>query len=160
MKGEHVKDAAQGVAEGVMGDMPQDVAQDLAFGPGRRVPSSPLATTAAAAVFAHAEIGAQLGSSVAFGSGCGGELPGVPRKAPLCLKGSSYLLGTALPDLKGALCEGFCDSRVACISAVLFVDPQKRQWPENGQLRASSIKAALNAPVSCFLCQHPVPSGT
>ena len=27
---------------------------------------------------------AQLGSSVAFGSGCGQALPGVPRKAPLC----------------------------------------------------------------------------
>ena len=34
---------------------------------------------------AHAEIGAQLGSSAAFGSGCGQALPGVPRKAPLCL---------------------------------------------------------------------------
>jgi len=33
---------------------------------------------------AHAEIGAQLGSSVAFGSGCGEALPGVPRKVPLC----------------------------------------------------------------------------
>jgi len=28
--------------------------------------------------------GALLGSSVAFGSGCGEALPGVPRKAPLC----------------------------------------------------------------------------
>ena len=28
--------------------------------------------------------GALLGSSVAFGSGCGQALPGVPRKAPLC----------------------------------------------------------------------------
>jgi len=33
---------------------------------------------------ARAEMGAQLGSSVAFGSGCGQALPGVPRKAPLC----------------------------------------------------------------------------
>ena len=32
----------------------------------------------------RAEMGAQLGSSVAFGSGCGQTLPGVPRKAPLC----------------------------------------------------------------------------
>ena len=32
----------------------------------------------------YAEMGAQLGSSVAFGSGCGQALPGVPRKAPLC----------------------------------------------------------------------------
>jgi len=29
----------------------------------------------------RAEMGAQLGSSVAFGSGCGQALPGVPRKA-------------------------------------------------------------------------------
>ena len=29
-------------------------------------------------------MGAQLGSSVEFGSGCGQALPGVPRKAPLC----------------------------------------------------------------------------
>ena len=34
---------------------------------------------------AHAEMGAQLGSSAAFVSGCGQALPGVPRKAPLCL---------------------------------------------------------------------------
>ena len=31
-----------------------------------------------------AEMGAQLGSSVAFSSGCAQALPGVPRKAPLC----------------------------------------------------------------------------
>ena len=31
-----------------------------------------------------AEMGAQLGSSVAFGSYSGKALPGVPRKAPLC----------------------------------------------------------------------------
>jgi len=29
-------------------------------------------------------MGAQLGSSVALGSGCGEALPGVPRQAPLC----------------------------------------------------------------------------
>jgi len=29
-------------------------------------------------------MGAQLGSSVTFGSGCGQAFPGVPRKAPLC----------------------------------------------------------------------------
>jgi len=34
---------------------------------------------------ARAEMGAQLGSSVAFGSGCGQALQGVPLKAPLCL---------------------------------------------------------------------------
>ena len=32
----------------------------------------------------HAKMGAQLGSSVAFGSCSGKALPGVPRKAPLC----------------------------------------------------------------------------
>jgi len=58
-------------------------------GPGRRVSSLPrhhrrrrrrrrrLCAT-------RAEMGAQLGSSVAFGSGCGQTLPGVPRRAPLC----------------------------------------------------------------------------
>ena len=30
-------------------------------------------------------MGAQLGRSVAFGSGCGQALPGVPRNSPLCL---------------------------------------------------------------------------
>ena len=32
MKDEHVKDAAQGVLVGAAEDVPQDVAQDLAFG--------------------------------------------------------------------------------------------------------------------------------
>ena len=32
--------------------------------------------------------GALLGSSVAFGSGCGKALPGMPRKAPLCSYGT------------------------------------------------------------------------
>jgi hypothetical protein len=69
------------------------------------------------------------------------------------------MLGTTLPDLKGALCGGFCDSRVACISAVFSVDPQQRQWPGNGQVRASGIKTALIALISCSVSQHPVPSG-
>ena len=53
MKDEHVKDAAKGVAEGVAGDVPHDVAQELAFGAraARAFLASPLATTAAAAVF-------------------------------------------------------------------------------------------------------------
>ena len=54
-------------------------------GPGGARP--PRLATATAAVFvlcaAHPEIGAQLGSSAAFGSGYGQALPGVPRKAPL-----------------------------------------------------------------------------
>ena len=45
MKDEHVKDAAQGVAE----DVPQDVAQDLGFG--ARAARALPATTAAAAAF-------------------------------------------------------------------------------------------------------------
>ena len=52
-KDEHVKDAAQGVAEGVAEGVPWDAVQELAFG--ARAPrvflASPLATTAAAAVF-------------------------------------------------------------------------------------------------------------
>ena len=65
-------------------------------GPGRRVPSSRrhrrrrlcAARTEMAAQLgssvAFAVLWAQLGSSEAFGSGCGQALPGVPRKAPLC----------------------------------------------------------------------------
>ena len=78
MKDEHVKDAAQGVAE----DVPQDVAQNLGE---RRAPSSPRHHRRRRLLCAaRAEMRAQLGSSVAFGSGCGQTLPGVPRKAPLC----------------------------------------------------------------------------
>ena len=67
-----MKDAAQDVAEGAAEeDVPQDLAQDLAFR-GPRLCA------------ACAEMGAQLGSSVAFGSGCGQAFPGVPRKAALC----------------------------------------------------------------------------
>ena len=82
MKDKHVNDAAQGAAK----DVPLDVAQDLAFG--ARAARALLATPpppppCLSAV--RAEMGAQLGSSVAFGSGCGKALPGVPRKALLCL---------------------------------------------------------------------------
>ena len=69
--------------------MPQDVAHKLAFG-ARAVraflaSSPPLPPQSLCSRAAHAEIGAQLGSSAAFGSGCGQALPWVPRKAPLCL---------------------------------------------------------------------------
>ena len=79
MKDEQVNDAAQGVAK----DVPQDAAQDLAFGAraARALPATPPPPRLCAA---RAEMRAQLGSSVAFGSGCGQALPGVPRKAPLC----------------------------------------------------------------------------
>ena len=82
MKDEHVNDAAQGVVE----DVPQDVAQDLGFR--ARAARALLATPPPpppCLCAVRAEMGAQLGSSVAFGSGCGQTLPGVPRKAPLCL---------------------------------------------------------------------------
>ena len=53
--------------------------------PNTRVPPP---TPHAKDVAQGAEMGAQLGSSVAFGSYSGKALPGVPRKAPLCsLKG-------------------------------------------------------------------------
>ena len=69
-------------------DVAQDAAQDLAFG-----------NRAACALLAMpppppppflrssrlAEMGVQLNSSVAFGSGSAQALPGVPRKAPLYL---------------------------------------------------------------------------
>ena len=76
-----MNDAAQGVVE----DIPQDVAQDLAFGTRAArafLATSPPPPPCFCAV--EAEMGAQLGSSVAFGSGCGQTLPGMPRKAPLC----------------------------------------------------------------------------
>ena len=81
MKDEHVKDAAQGAVEYV----PQDVAQDLGFR--ARAARALLATPPPpppCLCAVRAEMRAQLGSSVAFGSGCGQTLPGVPRKAPLC----------------------------------------------------------------------------
>jgi len=80
-----VNDAAQGAVE----DVPQDVAQTWPSGPGRRAPSSPRHHRRRRLCAARAEMGAQLGSSVAFGSGCGQALPGVPRKAPLCPLGFS-----------------------------------------------------------------------
>ena len=56
----------------------------LCCGPGRRAPSSPLNQRRRRLCAARAENGAQLGSSVSFGSGCGQALRGVPRKALLC----------------------------------------------------------------------------
>ena len=59
VKGEHVKNAAQDVAEGVAEGVPQGVVQELAFGarPPRAFLASPLATTAAAAVFVQLTLG-------------------------------------------------------------------------------------------------------
>ena len=85
-----MNDAAQGVVE----DVPRDVAQDLAFG--ARAARALLATPPPpppCLCAVRAEMGAQLGSSVTFGSGCGQTLPGVPRKAPLCL-----LIVKVVPD--------------------------------------------------------------
>jgi len=83
-----VKDAALDVAE----DVAEDVAQDLTFG--ARAASALLATSPLPPSLRSsrlAEMRAQLGSSVAFGSGCGQVLPGVPRKKKLYvfLQGSS-----------------------------------------------------------------------
>ena len=80
MKDEHVNDVAQGVVE----DVPQEVAQDLGFR--ARVARALLATPPPPPPWlcaVRAEMGAHLGSSVPFGSGCAQALPGVPRKAPL-----------------------------------------------------------------------------
>ena len=77
MKDEHVNDAAQGVVE--------DVPQNLGFG--ALVARALLATPPPpppCLCAVRADMGAQVGSSVAFGSGCGQTLPGVPRKAPIC----------------------------------------------------------------------------
>ena len=75
MKDEHVKNATQDVAENV----PEDVAQDLVFG--ARAARALLATPPpppppSLRSSRLAEMGAQLGSSVAFGSGCRQTLPG------------------------------------------------------------------------------------
>ena len=82
-----MKDAAQDVAEGAAGDVPPDVAQDLAFGAraARALLATPPPPPPPLRSSRLAEVGAQLGSSVAFGSGCGQALPGVPHQAPLCL---------------------------------------------------------------------------
>ena len=77
MKDEHAKDAAQGAAE----DVPQDAAQNLAFGAraARALLATPPPPPCLCAV--RAEMGAQLGSSVAFGPPHGGArtLPGGVR---------------------------------------------------------------------------------
>jgi len=78
-----VKDSAQGASKDVAGDVPQDVRRLGLRGPGGARPPRQ-ATTAAVFVQLALRLGAQLGSSVALGSGCGQLLPGVPRKAPLC----------------------------------------------------------------------------
>ena len=78
--------ARKGRGAGRCGGLPPDVAQDLGFR--ARAARALLATPPPpppCLCAIRAEMGAQLGSSVAFGSGCGQTLPGVPRKAPLCL---------------------------------------------------------------------------
>ena len=69
------------------------------------------------------------------------------------------MLSKTLPDPKGEFCGEFCVSPIARISAVLSVDSQQRQGPENEKARASGIKAALNGAISNLVSQHPVPSG-
>ena len=78
MKDEHVNDAAQGVVE----DVPQDVAQDLGFRArvARALLATPPPPPPPCLCAVRAEMGAQLGSSVAFGSGCGQALPGCRAK--------------------------------------------------------------------------------
>ena len=93
-----MKDAAQDVAGDVSQDVRKDLLQDLASG--ARAARALLATSPppppqSLRSSRLAEIGAQLGSSVAFGSGCCGQaLSGLPRKAPLC---SSTAAGAAAP---------------------------------------------------------------
>ena len=86
VKDEHAKDAAQ-LRRALRRACHRTWRRTWASGPGRRAPSALLATPPQPppCLFAvRAEMGAQLGSSVAFGSGCGQTLPGVPRKALLC----------------------------------------------------------------------------
>jgi len=70
------------LAEGVAEDVPQDVAQDVAFG--GRPGCTRYCRHRRRLCAARAEMGEQLGSSVAFGSNFGQALPGVPHKAPMC----------------------------------------------------------------------------
>ena len=81
-----MKDAAQGVAEDLLVTCHRTWRRTWPSGPGRRAPSSPRHHRRHRRLCAaRAEIWAQLGSSVAFGSDCGKMLPGVSRKAPLLI---------------------------------------------------------------------------
>ena len=84
-----MKGVAQGVSQGAAEDVPQGVAQeDLAFGARAAhalLASPPQPPPPSLRSSRLADMGAQLGSSVAVGSGCGKALPGVPRKAPRSL---------------------------------------------------------------------------
>ena len=75
-----MKDAAQDVAE----DEHRTWRRTWPLGPGWRAPSPPRCRCRRRRLCAaRAEMRAQLGSSVAFFSGCGQALPGVPRKAQI-----------------------------------------------------------------------------
>ena len=79
-----MKDAAQGVAEDLLVTCHKTWSRTWPSGPGRRAPSSPCHHHRRRRLCAaSAEMGAQLGSSVAFGSGREQTLPEVPRSARL-----------------------------------------------------------------------------
>jgi len=101
VKDDHVKDAAQNVVK----DVPRGAGLGL-WPSGARAarallamppPPKPLSLRS----WRFVEMGAQLGSSVAFGSGCGQALPGLPRKAHLCwFKGKKRRGNCFLKELK------------------------------------------------------------
>jgi len=106
VKDEHLKGVTQDMANVVAEDIPQGISQDLAFGARATCtllatppPPPPLSLLRSSRL---AEMGAQLGSSVAFGSRCGQALPGVSRK------GSVRDLA-----LRNALC--FCKPGPRCL---------------------------------------------
>ena len=83
VKDEHVENpAAQDVADSAAEDAPNDVAQDLAFGDraARALLATPPPPPPSLCSSRLAEMGLQLRSSVAFGSGCGQALPGCRAK--------------------------------------------------------------------------------
>jgi len=86
LKDKHAKGVARDVTQDVAQDVAKDVAQDLTFGARATrallaaLPPPPPSLRSSIL----AEMGAELVSSVAFGSGCRQALPGVLRKAPLC----------------------------------------------------------------------------
>jgi len=157
-----VQDVAKDLAE----DVPQDVAQDLwPSGPGRCASSSPRHRRRQRRLCAaRAEMGAQLGSSVAFGSGCGQALPGVPRKAPLCLWREQRPAFSNLMPTIGKMCASHTLSvafltagrRAHCYGSrdlnIFVVGPLNRIPVSIKQPEDPKLDSALRFPANCGEC--------
>ena len=75
------------------------------------------------------------------------------------IKGTFYLLGLLLSDLKGGRGSTYCVADFALITAFLSVDSPQLQGPKFDQNHGSGPNSALNAPVSCVVSRHPAPRG-